>query len=186
MKDETNRNERTILFRLLLTEPEKALSSIYRRYASVLIRYISFYVQHDQSLVRQITLEAFEVLWKQRASIARKNDPFAWLLRIARNIAISRLRGNKQWLVLREDETLCSRYRAELHLERKELEKLLQAAIATLTAQQKTIFTLSKIDGLKNREIAEQMKLREQTVRNQLSAALKRLRVVLGGTLKSF
>jgi RNA polymerase sigma-70 factor (ECF subfamily) len=65
-------------------------------------------------------------------------------------------------------------------LEAKELRQTIDRSLNELSPRIKEIYKLSREEGLSNREIAEKLKLSEQTVKNQLSAALKHLRQTLG------
>lgn len=65
-------------------------------------------------------------------------------------------------------------------IEASELEARLAAALNQLPAQCKHIFEMSRVDGLTNAEIAEQLGLSKRTVETQISNALKQLRHILG------
>jgi RNA polymerase sigma-70 factor (ECF subfamily) len=65
-------------------------------------------------------------------------------------------------------------------LEFQEFVVKFKKAIENLPSTQRKIITLSKIQQLSNREIAEKLSLSEQTVKNQLSMGLKALRQELG------
>lgn len=61
----------------------------------------------------------------------------------------------------------------------KELEEKLRDAMNGLPEQCRTIFQLSRFDGLKYQEIADQLGISPKTVENQMGKALKLLRVKL-------
>lgn len=61
-------------------------------------------------------------------------------------------------------------------LRRSDIEKAVWEVVATLPEKCREVFTLSKIDGLKNREIAEKLIISEKTVKRHISIALSRLR----------
>ena len=52
----------------------------------------------------------------------------------------------------------------------------IQAAIAALPEKRQEIFRLAREDGLKYREIADQLKISVKTVETQMTLALKQLR----------
>jgi RNA polymerase sigma-70 factor (ECF subfamily) len=64
-------------------------------------------------------------------------------------------------------------------LERSELEREFDLAVAGLPERRREIFLHARMNGLSNREIADVMGITPQTVANQLSAALATLRVAL-------
>jgi RNA polymerase sigma-70 factor, ECF subfamily len=61
----------------------------------------------------------------------------------------------------------------------KELEAHLRKALNELPEQCRTIFQMSRFDGLKYQEIAQQLGISVKTVENQMGKALKQLRVKL-------
>jgi RNA polymerase sigma-70 factor (ECF subfamily) len=60
--------------------------------------------------------------------------------------------------------------------ERSEIEARLWTAIDSLPEKCREVFLLSKRDGLKYEEIAAELGISENTVRNQISKALKMLK----------
>lgn len=71
-------------------------------------------------------------------------------------------------------------------LQHKELEQTVYEAISELPEQCRTIFQLSRFEGLKYAEIAGQLELSVKTVETQMSRALKKLRVRLADYLPLF
>lgn len=62
----------------------------------------------------------------------------------------------------------------------EEFHKKFVEAMKSLPVTQQKVITLSKIKQLSNKEIAQQLSLSEQTVKNQLSVGLKALKEKLG------
>lgn len=65
-------------------------------------------------------------------------------------------------------------------LELKELKELIGRFTEELPARSRQIFHLSRNEHLSNKEIAEEMGISEKTVENQMTIALRKLRVSLG------
>ena len=57
-----------------------------------------------------------------------------------------------------------------------ELEAFTQKAILKLPKQQQLIFKMSRVDGLSHQEIADQLQISPNTVKNHIVEALKKLR----------
>lgn len=68
-------------------------------------------------------------------------------------------------------------------MEYDEFLQTVRAAIDSLPESQRCIIRLSRIEGMKNGEIAEKLGRSEQTVKNQLSLGLKTLRKKLEGKI---
>lgn len=60
-----------------------------------------------------------------------------------------------------------------------ELVKEVEIALSSLPERCREIFVMSRIDGLKNKEIAFRLGITEQAVKNQISKALKILRAAI-------
>ena len=58
----------------------------------------------------------------------------------------------------------------------KSPEEVLESALATLPPRCKDIFLMAKLQGMKYREIAENLNLSEKTIENQMTKAIKMLR----------
>lgn len=67
----------------------------------------------------------------------------------------------------------------DAHLMRKELEVLLEKEISSMPERMQTVFLMSRKKMLSNEEIAHELAISHQTVRNQISGAIKRIRRVL-------
>lgn len=61
----------------------------------------------------------------------------------------------------------------------KELEKRFREVLETLPRQMKLVFTLSRIEGMKYKDISAALNISVKTVETQMSRALKRLRTDL-------
>ncbi|WP_442589525.1 sigma-70 family RNA polymerase sigma factor [Pedobacter sp. AW31-3R] len=68
---------------------------------------------------------------------------------------------------------------SETKLMARELEGLVQEEIDRMPEKMKQIFLLSRNEFLSNEEIANQLNLSNQTVRNQMSSAIKRIRIAV-------
>ena len=107
---------------------------------------------------------------------------------MAVNEALAYLRSNKRFqqeefsmdVVTGEDASAEEQY---LH---SELQERVTAAIDSLPPKCRTIFQLSRFEELTYREIAERLDISVKTVENQMSKALKVLRVKLKNYLHLF
>ena len=128
-----------------------------------------------------ILQETFLKVWINRDKLAEIENPRAWILRIAyfqaftflrkkavHQKAMNRLTDNAQLNLLRSD--------TEETIAFSSLQTLVRQAVASLPGQPKKIYQLSRDEGLKISEIAEQLNLSEQTVKNTLSRSLKLIR----------
>lgn len=112
-------------------------------------------------------------------------DPGAfggWLRRIVRNRARSVRRRER----VRDTEPLESASRAQSmrdpgrDLDRSEVRRRLEAALATLTDVQRRVVLMHDLEGYRHREIAVELDIPEGTVRSHLFFARRALREQLG------
>ena len=73
---------------------------------------------------------------------------------------------------------------AEEALWKSDIEEAIREAMAVLPEKCREVFVLSKIEGLKNREIAEKLGISEKTVERHMSIALSKLRDELNWLLQ--
>ena len=111
--------------------------------------------------------------WENAGSYRSQGKPLAWLLTIARNLCMDRLRQQRRFTDLPlEEQTPCI-LSAELPVEER---IVLEATLSTLTDAQRQIVTLHAVGGLKHREIASLLNMPLGTVLSHYRRALKRLR----------
>lgn len=126
-------------------------------------------------------LSAFKAMPKFRGGSFK-----AWLLRIVTNACYDQLRKKQRRptsslddLPVEADHTTYLRDPAKLPdevVERHELNRVIQAGISTLPADQRTVLVLSDIQGLSYKEIAQSMSVSLGTVKSRLSRGRAKLR----------
>lgn len=67
----------------------------------------------------------------------------------------------------------------EFFFSEKNMEDILSEAIDSLPPKCREVFLSSRVDGLKYREISERYNISVNTVENQMSIALKKIRIIL-------
>jgi RNA polymerase sigma-70 factor (family 1) len=65
----------------------------------------------------------------------------------------------------------------EQYMDAKELDRLLRREIESLPEKCREVFYLSRFESLSNKKIAEQLKISQKTVEQQITKALKTLRI---------
>ncbi len=123
--------------------------------------------------------EVFIAVMKSAASYKPSGKPMAWLLTITKNIANGKLRARKNDLAL--DEALNENEEAFARIDSTVLRLTLEAALAVLSDDERKILALHAMSGLKNREIAQLLKLPLGTVLSKYHRALKKMKEHLEG-----
>ncbi|BAU56066.1 RNA polymerase sigma factor [Mucilaginibacter gotjawali] len=166
------------LVALLKNGDQLAFAEIYRRYGKNLAGFAASKL-YDLEDARDLLQEMFVKLWENREQLQITSNLQSYLFAILRHRIIDKIRKN----ITREDyaralQSLPSFFQAggDKQLEAKELQQAVRHSLDQLPARVREIYKLSREDGLSNPEIAQKLKLSEQTVKNQLSTALKHLR----------
>ncbi len=160
---------------------EQAFSCLIDRYNSVLFRHL---LRRTQSAAdaQEILQDIFISLWNKRSSIYAEETIYPYLFRAARyeiiDWYIKTERKIKREAMLLTDEYLVD-FPAEDFLIARELNELLNDEIARMPDTMKKVFQLSREDALSVKEIAHTLSISEQTVKNNITIALKRLRHTL-------
>lgn len=154
---------------------EKEYKRIFDRYFDQLRNYV-LYCCGDEALSSDIVQECFIKLWKIRNNV--KMDTIASLLyTMASNKLKSEYRHNNVVLQLYvnyqpnqnvttpEDETISNETRLNL-----------EKAIGNLPEKQRTVFLMSRNDGLKYQEIADCLGISVKAVEKRMSKALQELK----------
>lgn len=132
-----------------------------------------------------IVQEVFLSLWLNRAKLPDIRDPEAYLFTITYNTIYAYLKKtsrNQKLLNDLIDRMAGIQNTTEEILSGRETQKLINEAVQQLPPQQRIVFQLSKQNDLSYEEIARQMHLSKNTVRNHLAEAMKTIRLFLRST----
>jgi RNA polymerase sigma-70 factor (ECF subfamily) len=163
---------------------KEAFAAVYNMHYSRLYGFIKKLVD-DREEAQDITAETFVKLWKLHANFNTAENIKAFLYITARNACMDYLRyrqrqtANKQelgYVLLQEESSVPTTTNDEI---KTEVLKQVHNEIENLPAQCRRIFKMAWLEGKKNAQIAEQLALTEQTIRNQKARAVKILRVAL-------
>jgi RNA polymerase sigma-70 factor (ECF subfamily) len=149
----------------------------------------------DKESAEEVVQEVFLRLWERRESLDIHETIGAYLFQSVRNASLNHLKHLQIVHKFRQDVTeqlkdaedyytLTQENGQSIYLA-KELENHIYSAIEELPEQCKAIFKMSRFEGLKNQEIANQKGVTLNTVQKQISIALEKLREILGPYLKA-
>lgn len=131
---------------------------------------------NDPAAVEDIVQDCFASLWEKTNEGLTVNNKRSYLYMMVRNRCLDHLRKAG---IKTEELKPYDTYGIiddEDAQQRSLIEARLWTAIDTLPEKCREIFLMSKRDGLKYEEIADELGISENTVRNQISKALKILK----------
>jgi RNA polymerase sigma-70 factor (ECF subfamily) len=149
---------------------------------------IMYLLIRDRDEADSLTQECFLRAYARRADFRGEANPGTWLVRIAINLARDQQRSRRYafWKRLmrgRDEEThrFADRQRnPEEEISASERAKAVWVVVGSLPAKQRTVFTLRFAEDMPLQEIADVMRVREGTVKSQLSSAIRAVRRGLG------
>jgi len=162
----------------------KEFELIFRRLQPRLYTYCCKYVD-DPELAKDILQECFISLWENRTEITVSYE--SYLFRAVHNRCISHFRSLKVHadyetsikLNLKEMEIYPEPPNPLMELYLKEIDELLQHCMEKLPEKCRLIFMMSRYQGMRSREIADELDISVRTVEAQIYYALKSIRIEL-------
>lgn len=173
------------LIRNLKRGSRKAFDDIYWLYSKRLFVYCLRFTKSAED-AEEIVQDVFVRLWMNRENIHQEETLRSLLFIIARHRLINVYRstvnspGYEDYVNYQEYLSINN---TSAHIEYEEFVKGLKYALRKLPATQQKVIELSRIQGKSNKEVADELLLSEQTVKNQLSLGLKALRGILNKLL---
>lgn len=158
----------------------KDFTKLYELYASRLYAF-ALGLTHVEALAEDIVQETFIKVWIQREQIDVNMSFNSFLFTMAKNQLLNEFRRQANGpLFLEEIAFRESGEENEAAIERKlsfeEFNHRLEVAKQKLSPRQQELFELNKEQGLSIADIAARTSITEQSVRNQISQALRILR----------
>jgi RNA polymerase sigma-70 factor (ECF subfamily) len=168
---------------------QSALTALYDS-TSRLVFGLVLRVVGDRSTAEEVLLDVYTQVWRQAATYdPRRGAPLAWLMTIARTRGIDRLRSGR-YEQLNKDaldsigEVSASTASPEEATVEAERRRLVRAALATLSAEQREVIELAYYSGLSHSEIALRLGQPLGTVKTRTRLGLIKLRDMLRPVLE--
>lgn len=161
-----------------------AFQDMFEKYYTSLFFYACKFV--DDELARDLVHDIFIIFWQNKENINIKTSLSAYLFRMVRNKCLQEIEKQK----VRDNynqETILSLKIDELSYYNEgfksiielELERKLEEALEKMPDGCRKVFIMSRFDGLKNHEIAEQLNVSVKAIEKQITKAIKIIKVEL-------
>lgn len=160
-------------------------SSAYDRLYGEFFRPLCFFAENltgDGQAAQDLVTESFVKLLQYTPPVETTQQLKSWLYTITRNAcfdyvrAVKRHRHSHEELGYLQNE---NEENAERQMIRAEVLQAIYMAIESLPERNRTVVKLALIEGKKNEEIAADLQMSDQTVRNRKSEGMQMLRIAL-------
>ena len=156
---------------------DQLFQEYYRSLSVFALKYIS-----DLEVAKEIVQDLFVHLYENRKSLFISTSLESYLYQSVRNRCLNQIKQQKT------QKKHLDQYQSEQEstvdledlIRETELEHHIFKVVSSLPPQCQNIFNMSRVKGLSNSEIAEQLNISKRTVETQISNALKVLREKLG------
>ena len=159
------------LMRRLALDDERSFDSIFKLYYKDLLLYAGSYLRERQ-VCEDIVQSLFMHLWYDRKTLSVGRSLKSYLLISVRNRCFDYMRHqnvrNDYFDYVNENSVLSSS-NTEEYILYSELQDHIKKAINKLPKAQKEVFVLSRIKGIKYKEIAKKLNVSERTVEVPIS-----------------
>ncbi|PKV51210.1 RNA polymerase sigma-70 factor (ECF subfamily) [Aquimarina sp. MAR_2010_214] len=170
---------------------EEAFKILFELYYGKLLYVAQSYVSNKEE-AEEIVQDVFVKTWKNRKNIATNIN--GYLFKSTKNSCLDYLRSKKYKLskannIVQLEAFINHKALADKDASsilEKELEQQIQTGIELLPKKCKKVFVKSRIEGLKNREISDELDISIKTVENHMSKAIKHMRLHLREFLSFF
>lgn len=157
---------------------EKAFELVFKKYYAVLCCFAMRFLP-EKPVTEEIVQEFFLKFWENRKSISIETSLKSYFFRSVQNRSldyIKHLKIRDKYSQHKTIEIQNTNQEENNDLIAFDLEDAVEKAVGKLPPQCREIFCMSRLDGLKYREIAEVLHISIKTVEAQMGKALKRLR----------
>jgi RNA polymerase sigma-70 factor (family 1) len=174
-------NERELLS-LIANQDETAFRVIFDRYQKRIYTFLLKLLKSNE-LAEEIVQESFLKIWLLGEPLNRISNVEGYLVMIARNRAIDQIRINEQQVRLRigqEQRWTEGHNETEEQILLRDTRSLIDQTLKSLPRQQRLVYQLCHLEGLKYEEAAERLHISPLTVKSHMQQALRALRQHLG------
>jgi len=156
---------------------QRAFEVLFLYYQPKLVYFLTGFIK-DPELARDMAQDVFLSVWNNKEKLAEIKSFKAYIFKMGKNAICNyydHTLVNEKFVAEQLARPVDFENTEEL-LFAQQLQILIDLTVSQMPPQRKLIFTMSRIDGFSNNEIAEKLNINKRTVENHLTAALADIR----------
>ena len=178
--DDKSLSEDRHLFERISQNEYKALELLFNKYYDRLCVFGNLF-EKDQMIIEKQISDVFMLLWNKRETLRTINNPKSYMYVIARNQLIKKSTyvKHKHYLEDKNENQLVFKVHPSFEEEVIDQEqkivyqRALSQILKEIPKKSREIFEMSRVDGLKYKEISELKGISPRTVENHIATALR-------------
>ena len=156
----------------------RAFRSFYDAAYPMVYRFIHYFLP-NRTDCEEVVSEAFFIFWKERRSLADKNDLKAWIYTVCRNEAYHYIKQMERVVNVSIDDMpvklMVERGDVEGAMIEEEMIEVYNRAVMELPERCKLVFLMVREEHLKHKEVAQILQIAEGTVEQQMNIAIHKI-----------
>lgn len=159
------------IFKILYDDPHRGLRLLEERFGDQLKAFVAHKFPYDMDLVKEIVQLTIIVIYQKHQQVASADDPFGYIMGIARRIGnkIRRAQQKHAGETIEEQQHINSGEETDADLLVRELMDEIFSKGELLTPRESEILKASVLEGLDNEALGKRFNLKRQSVKNLMS-----------------
>jgi len=174
------------IIELLNQKKEAAFEVVFNLYYPRLVYFAKEYVPYEDA--KGLVQDAFVTFWEKSPVVLSHSQLQSYLYTLVKNNCLMRLRHEKYEKAYKSEMEIKMQNKVYLSaLEQldtslttfQEMEAIIQKTLSELTPKCRKVFLMSRMEGIRNHEIAEELRISVKAVEAHITKALKAFKVSL-------
>lgn len=160
---------------------ERAFTLLFRRYYKDLVLFAGLFLP-EREVCEDIVQSVFVAIWEKRAGVGIHTSFRSFLLKSVKNGCLDELRHRKVVWEHEADSALrqsIHNVSTEQYVFYSELASRIDEALAQLPEKQREVFEMSRMQGIKYKDIAKELNISERTIEERMAKSIKTLHKAL-------
>jgi RNA polymerase sigma-70 factor (family 1) len=156
---------------------QRAFEVLFLYYQPKLVYFLTGFIK-DSEIARDIAQDIFLSIWNNKERLSEVKSFKAYVFKMGKNSICNYYDHSlvNEKFIAEQLIRPVDFESTEEFIFAQQLQSLIDIAVNQMPTQRKTIYVMSRIDGLSNAEIAEKLQITKRTVENHLTAALADIR----------